>query len=299
MSQERAVIQSGVWPSNMPFTLDAAYEVCRRITAHHSRSFYLTSGLLPGDMKRAVRAFYAFCRRSDDIVDIEGVDHGYSLDGWAALARSLTPPPDDPVLVAWADVRQRYHIPQEYPDDLLEGVRMDLTVKRYATFDDLWLYCYRVAATVGLVSMHITGFKSDEAIPYAVKAGVALQLTNILRDVGEDAARGRIYLPQEDLVRFGYTEDDLLRGVIDDRFRALMDFEIDRAHRLYDEGWQGIRYLSAEGRFAIASAIRVYRAILDRIRVNAYDVFTQRAHLGTYEKLFLLPSTWWECRRLG
>ena len=298
MSQERVIAQLGLWPHDMPVNLDAAYEVCRRITEHHSRSFYLTSGLLPPDKRRAVRAFYAFCRRSDDIVDVVHTDHGYSLDGWAAAARGLTPPEDDPVLVAWADTRLRYTIPQQYPDELLEGVRMDLTVHRYPTFEDLWLYCYRVAATVGLVSMHITGFKSEAAVPYAIKAGVALQLTNILRDVGEDAARGRIYLPQEDLARFHVTEDEIMRGVISERFRALMDFQIARAHRLYDEGCQGLHYLLPEGRFAIASAIRVYRAILDRILLNGYDVFTQRAHLGAWAKLSMLPGTWWECRRM-
>jgi 15-cis-phytoene synthase len=277
-------------------SLDAAYEVCRRITQHHSRSFYLTSGLLGEDKRRAVRAFYAFCRRSDDLVDVAEVDHGYSLDGWAAVARPLEPPVDDPVLLAWADVRSRYHIPQQYPDELLEGVRMDLTIHRYATFEDLWLYCYRVAATVGLVSMHITGFESDEAIPYAVKAGVALQLTNILRDIGEDAARGRIYLPQEDLRRFDYSEDELLRGVVNDRFKALMEFEMERAERLYEEGLVGIRYLSTDGRFAIASAITVYRAILGCIRANAYDVFTRRAHLGLASKLLILPGVWWRTR---
>lgn len=298
MSQDRVLNPSAFWPQNTPVTLDSAYEVCRRITEAHSRSFYLTSALLPADMRRAVRAFYAFCRRSDDLVDVADVDHGYSLDGWTAASRSLTAPPDDPVLVAWADVRQRYHIPQEYPDELLEGVRMDLTIHRYETFDDLWLYCYRVAATVGLVSMHITGFRSLAAIPYAIKAGVALQLTNILRDVGEDAARGRIYLPQEDLRRFGYGEADLHCARIDDRFRALMEFEMGRAEHLYDEGCAGLGYLSDEGRFAIASAINVYRAILTKIRRNDYDVFHRRAYLSLADKLLMLPHVWWQCKRM-
>lgn len=298
MPQDRLVMPSAFWPHTTPVSLDAAYEACRRITQVHSRSFYLTSGLLPADMRRAVRAFYAFCRRSDDLVDVADVDHGYSLDGWTAVARLLTPPPDDAVLVAWADVRRRYRIPQEYPDDLLKGVRMDLTINRYETFDDLWLYCYRVAATVGLVSMHITGFRSAEAIPYAIKAGVALQLTNILRDVGEDARRGRIYLPQEDLRRFGYADEDLRQGIIDDRLRKLMEFEMRRAEALYNEGLLGLRYLSDEGRFAIAAAIKMYRAILDRIRCNGYDVFNRRAYLSTPNKLLMLPGIWWQCRRM-
>lgn len=298
MTQERVVAGSGLRPHPTPLSLDAAYEVCRRITASHSRSFYLTSGLLPADTRRAVRAFYAFCRCSDDMVDEAHVDHGYSLDGWAAAARATTPPDDDPVLLAWADARQRYAIPQSYVEDLMEGVRMDLTISRYATFEDLWLYCYRVAATVGLVCMHITGFTSEAAVPYAIKAGVALQLTNILRDVGEDATRGRIYLPQEDMARFGYTEDDVRRGVVDDRWRALMEFEIQRAERLYDEGWHGIRFLARDGRFALASALTVYRGILGQIRANGYNTFTRRAYLTLPRKLSLLPAVWWQCQRL-
>ena len=296
MSSEWAVARLSAWPHDLPVGLDTAYEVCRRITEQNSRSFYLTSGLLQSEKRRAVRAFYAFCRCTDDLVDNLEVDHGYSLDGWATASRGLTPPPDDPVLVAWADVRQNFDIPQLYPDELLEGVRMDLTVKRYATFEDLWLYCYRVAATVGLVSMHIVGFKSEAAIPYAIKAGVALQLTNILRDVGEDAARGRIYIPQEDLERFGYTEEDAQSGVVDDRWRRLMEFEMSRAETLYQQGLAGIQYLNRDGRFAISAAIQVYRAIHDRIRAAGYDVFNRRAVVPTAHKLAMLPGIWWQCR---
>lgn len=299
MTHDPSVARVGLWPSDGPASLDAAYEVCAKITSQHSKSFYLASALLPQDKRRAVRAFYAFCRRSDDIVDVADVDHGYSLDGWSAASRQAHLQGDDPVLMAWADVRARYDIPQEYIDDLLEGVRMDLTVSRYATFDDLWLYCYRVAATVGLVSMYIVGFSSEDAIPYAIKSGVALQMTNILRDVGEDVERGRIYLPQEDLARFGYTEEDVAQGVIDDRLRGLLEFEMARTEQLYDEGEPGIRLISPDGRFAIASALTMYRGILNRIRVNGYDVFTRRAHVSTAGKLAMLPGTWWQCRQMG
>lgn len=299
MTHDPSVARVGLWPSGGTATLDAAYEVCAKITSHHSRSFYLASGLLPKDKRRAVRAFYAFCRRSDDIVDVADVDHGYSLDGWSAASRPAHPQGDDPVLMAWADVRARYSIPQEYIDDLLEGVRMDLTISRYATFEDLWLYCYRVAATVGLVSMHIVGFSSEDAIPYAIKSGVALQMTNILRDVGEDAERGRIYLPLEDLARFGYTEEDVAQGVIDDRLRSLLEFEMARTEALYDEGAAGIPMISPDGRFAIASALTMYRGILDRIRANGYDVFRQRAHVSTIGKLATLPRAWWQCRQMA
>ncbi len=298
MTHDPTAVRVGVWPSDRAASLNAAYETCRQITAHHSKSFYLASELLPKDKRRAVRAFYAFCRRSDDIVDVTGVDHGYSLDGWTAAARHAHVPDDDPVLLAWNDTRARYAIPQVYIDELLEGVRMDLTVNRYATFDDLWLYCYRVAATVGLVSMHIVGFSSEDAIPYAIKSGVALQMTNILRDVGEDAQRGRIYLPLEDLERFGYSEHDLMAEVIDARLRNLLDFEMQRTEQLYNEGAQGIPMLSSDGRFAIAAALTMYRGILGRIRANGYDVFTRRAHVSTPGKLAVLPGVWWQCRQM-
>jgi phytoene synthase len=183
-------------------------------------------------------------------------------------------------------------------DELLAGVAMDLTINRYESFADLWLYCYRVASVVGLLVMGITGHQAG-AEPFAIKLGVALQLTNILRDVGEDARRGRVYLPQEDLRRFGLTADDILAGVFDARFKALMRFEVARAHRLYDESWPGIGLLPANSRFAIAAASRVYRGILDKLAANEYDAYTRRAHLTTREKLVQLPQIWFATRGLG
>ena len=180
---------------------------------------------------------------------------------------------------------------------MLAGVAMDLTISRYYTFDDLWLYCYRVASVVGLLSMYIVGF-GHGAEPYAIKLGVALQLTNILRDVGEDASRGRIYLPQEDLQRFDLCDDDILAGVRDARFRALMDFEIARARQLYAESWPGIGLLAKDSRLAIGAASRIYGGILDKIIENDYDVYTRRAHLSLREKLRLLPDIWLQVRRL-
>jgi phytoene synthase len=164
---------------------------------------------------------------------------------------------------------------------------MDLTVSRYATFDDLWLYCYRVASVVGLISMHIIGYRPGAA-SYAIKLGVALQLTNILRDVGEDAQRGRVYLPQEDLERFGLCDDDILHGRRDDRFRALMRFEITRANALYDAAWPGIGLLNADSRLAIAAAAEIYRGILGKIIANDYEVFSRRAYVPLAQKLLIL-----------
>jgi phytoene synthase len=200
------------------------------------------------------------------------------------------------VVVAWADTRSRYAIPQELADELIEGVRMDLTIDRYDTWNDLWLYCYRVASTVGLMSMYITGTETMAAVPYAVQLGVALQLTNILRDVGEDARAGRIYLPREDMERFGYTEEMLMRGEINGRFVELMDFLIARANALYDAAWPGIGMLPADSRMAVLAAGTLYRGILDKIREAGYDVFNHRAHLSMGEKLRMLPALWWRAR---
>jgi phytoene synthase len=275
-------------PARPAIALRQAYRHCDGITRRHSRSFFLSSQFLPPEKRRAIRALYAFCRTSDDIVDNPGGHASRALARWVALAQAPQPPPDDPILLAWHDTAARYAVPQALVDELLAGLAMDLLISRYATFDDLWLYCYRVASVVGLITMRIVGHQ-EGAAPYAVRLGVALQLTNILRDVGEDAARGRIYLPREDLARFGVRDDDILRGQRDLRFRELMGFEIARAHALYEEAWPGVAMLSADSRFAIGAAAEIYRGILGKIVANDYDVFTRRAHLSLVEKLLLLP----------
>lgn len=283
-------------PQRPALTLAEAYRFCAEMTSVHSRSFYLSSAFLPYEKRRAVRAFYAFCRTSDDLVDHPRERGEQGLARWVHQVRAPAPA-YDPVLLAWGDTSQRYQVPEALLNELLAGVAMDLRVSRYASFDDLWLYCYRVASVVGLISMHMIGHR-EEASPYAISLGVALQLTNILRDVGEDAARGRIYLPLEDLARFGLDQEDVLRGVCDERFKALMRFEIARAETLYEEAWPGIGLLSPDSQFAVAVATEVYRGILAKIAANDYDVFTRRAHLTLADKLLLLPRIWSRLRRL-
>jgi phytoene synthase len=200
--------------------------------------------------------------------------------------------------VAWTDTRTRYGIPQRYAEQLIDGLARDLHQTRYTTFPDLATYAYGVASTVGLMSMHITGFSGPEAIPYAVKLGVALQLTNILRDVGEDWQNGRVYLPQDELEAFGLTEADLASGRMDDRWQAFLRFQIDRNRQLYAEAWPGIALLDPDGKLAIAAAARFYEAILDDIEANDYDVFKRRAHVSAWGKLRLVPSIWWQSRRM-
>ncbi len=269
-----------------------AYRHCEQITKIHSRTFYLASALLPAPKRQAVRALYAFCRLSDDQVDRANNDPRLALLAWRQEALAIHPPQDNPVALAWADTMARYRIPRRYAEQLIEGVGRDLDQNRYRNFEELSSYCYGVASTVGLMAMHIIGFSGPEAIPYALKLGVALQLTNILRDVAEDWRAGRIYLPMEELDRFGLAEQDIHEGRTDARWKEFLRFQIERNRRLYAEAMPGIAMLNPDGRLAIAAAAELYRAILDDIELHEGDVFTRRAHLGAWDKLRRLPRIW-------
>lgn len=277
--------------------LAAAYGHCAELTQIHSKSFYFSTQLLPLSKREAIRVLYAFCRTSDDLVDLNPHNPHEHLAQWHQTLRN-PPRHDDPVPLAWSDVRRRFKLVARLEAELLAGVEMDLSINRYETFADLWLYCYRVAAVVGLLSMQVIGY-AEGAVPYAIKLGVALQLTNILRDVGEDASRNRIYLPREDLARFGVREEEILAGVQSDRMTALLQFQIARAHQLYDESWAGIGLLHPDSRFAVATAATVYRGILGKIVANNYNVFTQRASLSLAQKLRSLPRIMWQVRTLN
>jgi phytoene synthase len=201
-------------------------------------------------------------------------------------------------LRAFTHTVHRYEIPKQYFMDVAEGCRMDLTVARYATWADLENYCYHVAGVVGLIMSCVFGLRHSGACAQAIAMGNAMQLTNILRDVKEDFDRGRIYLPQEDLVRFGYTENELARGEVNQRFRELMRFEIARARELYRTGAEGLCWLAGDGSRLTASAMAViYSGILDAIERQDYDVFAQRAHLTTPQKFRRLPAAWRLARR--
>ncbi|MFZ4827184.1 MAG: phytoene/squalene synthase family protein [Phototrophicaceae bacterium] len=275
--------------------LESAYEHCDQITNLHSKTFFMASALLPPHKRRAVRALYAFCRITDDIVDSHAsvATKQAELKKWRDLIMSPTPPTHHPVALAWADTRMNYNIPSGYAQQLIDGVARDMTQTRYSTFAELADYSYGVASTVGLMAMHIIGFKNEEAIPYAVRLGVALQLTNILRDVGEDWRNGRLYLPLEELERFGIDEEQIANGVVNQNWQDLVNYQIARSHQLYDESWVGIRLLNADGRFAIAAAADLYRAILDEIIDNNYDVFTKRASVSKLGKISRLPAIWY------
>jgi 15-cis-phytoene synthase len=283
-----------------PHLLNEAYAHCEVLTAEHSRSFHLASSLLPPPKRRAVRALYAFCRTTDDLVDRTADFRPEQLALWRQQVLSVNPAETDPVALAWTDARLEFGVPMRYAEQLIDGVARDLVVTRYQTFEELAAYCYGVASTVGLMSMHIIGYAGPQALPYAIKLGVALQITNILRDVAEDWSAGRLYLPQADLAHFGLSEVDIASGVarggVTPGWRAFMRYQIDRNRRLYREAFPGIYLLDRNGRFAIAAAAKLYSAILDDIEAHDYDVFTRRAHVSTVGKLCRLPLIWWQSR---
>lgn len=278
--------------------LALAYDYCEEITAINSRSFFTASRFLPKLKRRSVRALYAFCRSTDDIVDrpaevrANAVQLRAALEAWRARSMTTVVDENDPIVAAWTDARLRYRMPPAFAEQLFQGVARDIDISRYETFEELTAYCYGVAATVGFMCMYIIGFSSAEAFPYALKLGVALQLTNILRDVGEDWRAGRLYLPLEDLHRFGLEESDIDAGIVDCRWREFMRFQIDRTRRLYRESWPGISLLSADGHFAISVAADLYRAILADIEAHDYDVFRRRANVSAWRKLRRLPVIW-------
>lgn len=277
-----------------------AYNYCERLVRANSQTFYLASRLLPRPKRRAVWALYAFCRASDDLIDQEPLPNDVDtlLENWQ-LRLGAPSSVYDPIPFAWTDTKARYRIPGGYEAQLIEGIARDLRQQRYATFAELTEYCYGVASTVGLMVMHIIDFQGEVALPYAVKLGIALQLTNILRDVGEDWQVGRLYLPLDELAQFGLSEDDVARGCVDERWRAFLRFQIARTRILYTEAEPGIALLDPAGRVAIAAAARLYRAILDDIEAHDYDVFRRRARVGFMSKLARLPHIWWMVRILA
>ncbi|NEO85106.1 MAG: phytoene synthase [Spirulina sp. SIO3F2] len=287
-------------------SVEASYEYCRQVTAHYSKTFYLGTLLMSPPKRRAIWAIYEWCRRTDELVD--GPRARYTtpetLDQWERHLESVfAGKPVEDADVCLVDTIERFPIPIQPFRDMIAGQRMDLYRNRYETFEELNLYCYRVAGTVGLMTSPVLGFAGQTQTPWsqycetageeeAIALGIANQLTNILRDVGEDVERGRIYLPLEDLERFNYTEKDLLNGVLDERWRSLMRFEIQRARQYYQAAERGIRTLNQDARWPVWSALMLYQGILDVIERNDYDIFSQRAYVPKLEKMLYLPVAW-------
>ncbi len=276
--------------------LDSAYDLCQRITKAEAKNFYYAFRTLPTAKRRAIYAAYAFCRICDDISD-ENLPVEEKLDGFertrALLDKAKHGEIDEPVMSALADAASNFSIPWEHFTEIVAGVEMDLKKTRYTTFDDLQAYCYKVAAVVGLVSIEIFGYENHSDVQkYAVDLGLAMQLTNILRDIKEDAARDRVYIPQEELQRFGYSERDLMNGVLNEPFRELMAFQVDRARHYFESGRNLVPLLSHDSRACTAVLIGVYSRILDGIEAADYDVFSKRIGLSTGEKLVTMARLW-------
>jgi len=295
--------------SPAPAQLAIAYSVCRGITRANAKNFYYAFLVLPKRKRQALCAVYAFMRRCDDIADdptLSFEDRRQKLDTWLdALHRvQQGQPSDDPILLALNDAQHRYTIPAGLLDDLATGTAMDVVdltadgrdvstptprlAVQYKTFEDLKLYCYRVASVVGLVCIHIFGYRDPAAEALAEQCGLAFQLTNIIRDVKEDAAMGRVYLPEEDLGKFDLTAADLLAAPDAARFRPLLKLEADRAREGYQAGDQLIPYISEDSQPALFVLVNIYRKLLEKIAERQYDVFSGKVSLTVSEKLRVL-----------
>ena len=288
---------------------DAAH--CRRIVRSHARTFWLASHFLPPEKRRAAFALYAFCRVADDMVDLapgeRTTEVTVMLEAYrAGLGAALAGQPDGPVFRELSRAVRRYDVPAAVMMELLDGVARDCAPARYADWSELAAYCEGVASSVGEMCTQVFGVDGDDAVRirafrHARTLGMAMQLTNILRDVGEDARNGRCYLPDSDLAQFGYVRADVLRGDIggQDRWRALMAFEIARARTLYDAAMPGIALLAPDARPCATACAVGYAGILTAIESIDYDTFSTRARLGTIARANVLWSAWRTPRSVG
>lgn len=275
-------------------SLAESYHYCRRVARTRAKNFYYSFLLLPRPKRDAMCAVYAFMRYCDDLSDeptTDGVEavrariNRWREDLRAALEGQYA---GHPVWPAFHDTVRRYRIPQEYFFDMIEGVSSDLDVRQFHTFDELYRYCYRVASVVGLTIIHIFGFESKTALLLAEKCGIAFQLTNILRDVREDAEAGRVYLPVEDLKRFGVDVDALSHGAVTEEFVRLMRFQAERAWRYYSEAMPLIGMVHRSSRSSLWALIEIYSRLLRRIEERGFDVLRQRVRLSSWEKVGIL-----------
>jgi len=286
--------------------LDQAYEICRKETQQWAKTFYLGTLLLPQEKRKAIWAIYVWCRRTDEIMDsVEASTKSQdelsdNLDEWEENTKNVfkgnIKSELDSVLL---DTIEKY--PQSIQPylDMIDGQRMDLNKFRYKDFDELKLYCYRVAGTVGLMTQNVMGIDSAyTSAPWssmpdpseaAIALGIANQLTNILRDVGEDRHRGRIYLPQADIEKFNYSEEELLKGKINKQWKSLMNFQLKRAREWFQKSEDGIKWLSSDARWPVWTSLRLYRGILDSIERLDYDVFNNRAFVKNSVKALEIP----------
>lgn len=273
---------------------DEDFAHCAEITRRSSSNFYYAFLLLPPERRRALYAIYAFCRYVDDIADDGAAARpAVLLDRWRLeLQRVFGGVAERPISRALAATVRSFTIPRRYFEEVLEGVEMDLTRKRYATFAELELYCYRVASAVGLICIEIFGYRNPATRVYAERLGLAFQLTNILRDVREDAARDRIYLPLEDLQRYGVSEDEILQSAYTSNFNRLMEFEASRVRQLYREAAAALAPEDRASMVAAEGMRMIYSALLERIAQSGFRVFDRRVSVSVPHKLLLVGRAW-------
>ncbi|VVB54694.1 Squalene/phytoene synthase [uncultured archaeon] len=270
--------------------LTNAYQYCRNVAQARGPNFSLGFSFLPAQKRDAVYAVYAFSRYADDIVD-EKHDMNVStrLDLWEdALHRLYEGEFDHPVTAAMADAVKGYHIPKKPFLDLIEGCRMDLRKNRYSDFSDLYTYCEKVASTISVMSLCIFGYKSEDAFHYGESLSTALQLTNIIRDVGEDAERNRIYLPQDELKKFGLTDADILNKTYDERFIRLMDYQTKRALSYFKDANNLIPLINDDSAYCVALMGSVYVGVLKQIEKNRFNVYSKKARISPARKALLV-----------
>ncbi|HDI11406.1 MAG TPA: phytoene/squalene synthase family protein [Candidatus Acetothermia bacterium] len=272
----------------------SALREAARITRREAKNFYIAFLTLPREQRLGIYALYAFFRRADDIADGPGTLRE-KKKALARLRKGISAPGNDPIFVALDWARWRFSIPKELLEAVLRGVEMDLERTRYATFSDLEEYCWHVAAAVGLAVLRVLGAPPEADAP-GERFGIGMQLVNIVRDVKEDLARGRIYLPQEDLSRFGVSEEDLKRGELTEGLRSLLSFEAARAKRYMEAINELLPLVPRRGRPCIGVLAALYGTILTRIQARGYDVFSKRVSLSTREKLAVAWRATWQSR---
>jgi 15-cis-phytoene synthase len=270
-------------------SVDQSYDYCLRVARARAKNFYYSFMLLSAQQRKAMCAIYAFMRYCDDLSDDPGATRA-AIDRWRSQLENALQGRfgDHPVWPAFHHTVRRFGIPREYFSQMIEGVASDLEPRRFEDFDQLYGYCYQVASVVGLTIIHIFGFDTPSALPLAEKCGVAFQLTNILRDIREDAGRGRIYLPAEDLRRFGVTEEDLAAGNRSQAFLKLMRFEAERARAYYNESQPLLDLIHPRSRRSLWALIAIYSRLLERIEGSDYDVFSRRVGLSVFEKSWIV-----------
>jgi phytoene synthase len=268
---------------------DRSYDYCRRVARRRAKNFYYSFVLLSSPQRNAMCAIYAFMRYCDDLSDEPGANRA-AIDRWRAEMEDALEGrfSGHPVWPAFYHTVRRFGIPHQYFREMIDGVLSDLEPRRFETFEQLYRYCYRVASVVGLTIIHIFGFDTRSALPLAEKCGVAFQLTNILRDIREDAERSRIYLPAEDLELFGVTDDDLRAGRRNQPFLRLMEFEAARARAYYRESRPLLDLIHPRSRASLLALITIYSRLLERIEGSNYDVFRRRVRLPLWEKSWIV-----------